>query len=193
MNTMKLEGHEQKIIEAYESGESMESLGHLYNVCGQTVGNMLKRFGVTRRKTGPPRIDLPVSEIAKSYQDGQSCRQIADNYECSYATVLRALREHNIERRPNCPPGSDNYFYTGGPVSNFRAQNAVKWALKKGELTRPESCEKCGDKPSPGKDGRSRIQGHHESYERSKWLDVVWLCAKCHKKTHKDIYEGSMS
>lgn len=65
-------------------------------------------------------------------------------------------------------------------MSHDRAKNLVRNALKRGELTRPDTCSKCGDKPAPAKDGRSRIHGHHHDY--SKPLEVEWLCAKCHRE-----------
>jgi hypothetical protein len=63
-------------------------------------------------------------------------------------------------------------------ATNKRAQHlagvAVRWAVKKGRLVRPESCSECG--------GGGRIEGHHDDYARR--LDVVWLCTECHNKKH---------
>jgi hypothetical protein len=58
------------------------------------------------------------------------------------------------------------------------AQSAVRYAIKRGELTRPSICETCGnesDRP---------IHAHHESYNKEHWLDVMWLCGTCHKRHH---------
>lgn len=66
------------------------------------------------------------------------------------------------------------------PISiKHAAKNAVKVALKRGHLVRPETCGACGNRPKPGKDGRSTIQGHHTDYGRP--LDVEWICATCHR------------
>ncbi|MGA3803743.1 hypothetical protein ACI2T7_03570 [Ralstonia nicotianae] len=59
-----------------------------------------------------------------------------------------------------------------------RVHGLVKAAIKKGILSRPDACSKCGSSPKT-KDGRSAIQGHHADY--SKPLDVEWLCPKCHR------------
>jgi len=32
---------------------------------------------------------------------------------------------------------------------------------------------------------RKRIEGHHWSYYPDHWLDVIWLCAKCHREEHR--------
>ena len=53
----------------------------------------------------------------------------------------------------------------------YKARTSVSNALRSGRLTRPAFCTKCGIKCKP--------QAHHEDY--SKPLDVVWVCAKCHR------------
>lgn len=50
------------------------------------------------------------------------------------------------------------------------ARKAVYFAVWAGVLTRG-ACEVCG---------RLEVQGHHESYERSQWLIVRWLCRVHH-------------
>jgi hypothetical protein len=50
------------------------------------------------------------------------------------------------------------------------AQQAVKRALKKGVLVKPDCCEQCG--------GSGMLHAHHNDYEKQ--LDVVWLCVPCH-------------
>lgn len=56
---------------------------------------------------------------------------------------------------------------------------AVNNAIRDGKLYKPDKCQACGD--------GGKIQGHHESYDQSKWLDVVWLCVECHSKRHVEI------
>jgi hypothetical protein len=69
--------------------------------------------------------------------------------------------------------------YRGDPeqIEMRAAINMVKAAIKRGELKRPEVCQ--------GYQGcwRSDIHAHHEDY--SKPLEVVWLCAWCHKQRHR--------
>lgn len=61
-----------------------------------------------------------------------------------------------------------------------RAYLAVRVALEKGHLIRPDSCQRCNAPNTPCSDGRSRIQAHHHDY--SKPLDVEWICAACHRR-----------
>lgn len=61
------------------------------------------------------------------------------------------------------------------------AYRAVRTALKRGALTRPDTCEECDKASPPGSDGRSTIHAHHHAgYDRP--LDVKWICAGCHRK-----------
>lgn len=57
-----------------------------------------------------------------------------------------------------------------------KARAAVGIAVKQGALTRPTSCS-CG--------AIGKLDAHHHlGYEPRHWLDVVWLCRKCHKAAH---------
>jgi hypothetical protein len=64
-------------------------------------------------------------------------------------------------------------------MSPIKARRMVRAAVIRGDLVRPDACEKCGD-TKRRRDGHSNIQGHHHDY--SKPLDVEWLCAMCHRK-----------
>jgi len=55
------------------------------------------------------------------------------------------------------------------------AHGKVNAALRKGTLTRPDTCSKCGAK--------EKIQAHHKNYKFP--MKVTWLCQPCHKKLHR--------
>lgn len=55
-----------------------------------------------------------------------------------------------------------------------KAHVRVAWALKWGELVRPNHCSRC--------DARTYTIAHHHDY--SKPLDVLWVCDRCHGKIH---------
>lgn len=59
-----------------------------------------------------------------------------------------------------------------------RAHKAVEGALRRGDITRPAVCQRCGC------DNRC-IQAHHDDYGRP--LDVMWLCTPCHYDRHDEI------
>ena len=58
------------------------------------------------------------------------------------------------------------------------ARLAVKGAIKRGRLHRPDGCQSCGHDFS-----FYRLEAHHSDY--AKPLDVEWLCAKCHGARHQ--------
>lgn len=52
------------------------------------------------------------------------------------------------------------------------AHNAVARAVKRGQLTKPDTCERCPR--------RGRLEAHHADYDKP--LDVNWLCRRCHQQ-----------
>lgn len=63
-----------------------------------------------------------------------------------------------------------------------KAHQAIKNALKSGDLIRPDICQQCA---APGS-----VEAHHHSYESHHWLDVVWLCRSCHRSVHAQKAQG---
>lgn len=60
----------------------------------------------------------------------------------------------------------------------YRARKALKNAVYRGAIAKPDHCEGCGEKKSP-----QQIHGHHADY--SKPLEVEWLCRDCHVAAHR--------
>ena len=58
------------------------------------------------------------------------------------------------------------------------AYMAVEAAIRCGKLEKPERCQGCGRSAS-----ETRISAHHYDYEKP--LDVIWLCAACHRPIDK--------
>jgi hypothetical protein len=63
-----------------------------------------------------------------------------------------------------------------------RAKWAIKNAVRTGTVTKPVKCERCD-----GEHEKHLIEAHHWSYLKEHWIDVLWLCRKCHKLTHKEL------
>lgn len=60
---------------------------------------------------------------------------------------------------------------------HYAARCAVNNAIRDGLLIKPSTCEHCGGEFVV-------ISGHHWSYEPENWLDVIWLCSRCHGREH---------
>ena len=81
-----------------------------------------------------------------------------------------------------------NYYQAKKPKREYDpakqpARVAVYRAIKNGKLVRPMECQQCGEKCKP--DGH-----HHNGYDKAHYLDVVWLCRKCHTFTeHPEFLE----
>lgn len=63
-----------------------------------------------------------------------------------------------------------------------KAQHAANNAVRDGKLERGTSCEHCGT-------DEKKLQKNHWSYLEEHWLDVIWLCTKCHGAEHKRLNE----
>lgn len=59
-----------------------------------------------------------------------------------------------------------------------KAHMTLEYAIRSGRLERPSECSACG--------AQGRIHGHHH-HGYSDPLDVVWLCAPCHRAAHKAL------
>lgn len=58
--------------------------------------------------------------------------------------------------------------------THMNANRVVNAAVEAGVINRPDECQGCGRKATD-----TRLSAHHHDY--SKPLDVIWLCAACHR------------
>ena len=63
----------------------------------------------------------------------------------------------------------------------IKAQNAIDYLIRSGKLIRPTVCPTCSIE--------TFIEAHHTDY--TKPLEIVWVCASCHKRLH--FYNSSPS
>ena len=82
----------------------------------------------------------------------------------------KARRQHHMQAYKRC-------WYQSEPRKAC-AHQAVQRALARGALVRAASCSRCGVVGT--------TQAHHPSYERTRWLDVEWLCIGCHAAHHAE-------
>lgn len=101
--------------------------------------------------------------------------------DCSAPVVARGGRQKR------CPGCQANLVRTRGQLPESlkkrEAQNAVRTAIRNGTLVR-RPCESFSSWRNRDC-GRTPAHAHHEDY--SKPLEIVWLCASCHKSRHWDL------
>lgn len=88
--------------------------------------------------------------------------------------ATRRWRKNNAERFQ-----SQMATYRERHPEKIKAHNALRKAVYKGRIVKPEHCEDCGEQFE-----KRQIQGHHEDYSRP--LDVEWLCVGCHVQKHRE-------
>lgn len=66
------------------------------------------------------------------------------------------------------------------------AEHKVQYAVYKGRIIKPSSCQRCGK--------CCRLGGHHYlGYAPEHWYDIEWLCDQCHAFCHHPLPEGATS
>jgi hypothetical protein len=132
------------------------------------------------------RPDLDNDALAAAVQSGKTLEQVAQQYKCTPATVRNRILRMGVLLPPVGTTKGYPLKYGAdkqGKVKAWRKRNpertqmmyhahyAIRMALRRGDLVRPERCENdCGSTVSP--------QAAHYDYSRP--LDVRWLCPPCH-------------
>lgn len=91
---------ELKIIELYNSGKSMNSIGLDIKISPVTVKNILDRNKIPKRTKGGI-YELPSDKIVEAYKAGQSCTKLAFKYNVTPTTIINILTKNNIIRNNN--------------------------------------------------------------------------------------------
>lgn len=130
----------------------------------------------------------------KKYQCGYYVDHIDDvkqrvaEYKCdNLQKVQKQYREASSRWKHNNPTYS---YYEKNKVAEqnkgaiyrqqnkykIRARHAVQYAVRMGILVKSDCCEICG--------ALNSLEGHHKSYDKDYWLDVLWVCRSCHQRLH---------
>lgn len=72
----------------------------------------------------------------------------------------------------------------------WNARARLRYAVKKGEITKPQYCERLGSTCSDF----TKIQAHHYAgYDGDNWKNVSWLCSRHHADEHLSIRRMGLS
>ena len=95
---------------------------------------------------------------------------------------LRKLRDRDptyyrrYKRKPDTTYKERMKRYKENNPEKVRARSVFAYAVRKGTISRPNNCSKCG--------AGGNIEGDHADY--SKPLEVIWVCKECHYKNTKE-------
>jgi len=176
---------------------------HVISHAPHLAENNSMRFRTGKR--GWSKADI---QRLKDLIDHRTNEELCKEFNVDLATLRNVLNKYNIKRDENVleqirkdnSAGENNPNWKGGVSQDSarysrlqrerhpeqkHARDAVYRALKTGRLVKPDACEDCGTLAESLPDG---LHGHHESYDKDKWLDVVWLCRRCHRKRHGDTH-----
>ena len=98
----------------------------------------------------------------------------------------KAAMKRRVQRYVQTEKGRENrrklarQAYYADPLK-FQAHGRVRRALRRGDLAKPDACEKCA--------AAVFLEAHHHrGYEPAVQLDVQWLCRTCHRRIHRPAH-----
>lgn len=100
---------------------------------------------------------------------------------------LRALRRaRSVTPAEEARRRRNMATYRAKHPEKLKAHMLLNRAVQRGDVVRPDNCERCGETPPLSRDRRSLIHGHHHKGHEYP-LSVIWLCPVCHKKEHQSL------
>ncbi|ATN93415.1 baseplate wedge protein [Pseudoalteromonas phage J2-1_QLiu-2017] len=91
---------------------------------------------------------------------------------------LAKMKTDDPEKYDKQVNGAKRKYRDKNPLK-YKAHCAVNNALRDNKITKPSSCECCGEE--------KKLEAHHDSYQEQHWLDVRWVCDPCHKAIHVQL------
>lgn len=121
-------------------------------------------------------------EKIKAYAKEYGPKYFQENKE-RLKPIRQVWRDNNIEKtREYTKKSNDKHNYKTKESDKFKIaiRRKIRTNIDNGNIEKKSHCEKCNH------DGSIfRIEKHHEDY--SKPLEVIFLCAKCHKIRHIEL------
>lgn len=110
--------------------------------------------------------------------------QVKDYYYKNWE-VKQAQRTEWIKNNPEKIKQYKNKYnkkYIKDNPEKQTARNAVRWAIMKGKIIKPNNCSVCLQDTY----SRNLHAHHHKGYSPENRLNILWLCGTCHRKEHYD-------
>lgn len=192
-----------EIINLWGEGKTMREIGKLYNVTRQRVQQIVSKSKTYKDQKKREEARPPTHGIIKCKYCGKKVAKKLTQFCCSLncSLLMRGKtkyysRQHGEDvaaynRNRRKAYYKNNLVYRQKIKDNMRlyeqnnrvkvcSRRKVYYALKKGQITKPDHCSKCAKHVNEF----PRLEAHHQDY--SKPLVVTWLCTKCHKTLHSE-------
>lgn len=121
-------------------------------------------------KNGGGRIRPECSTCSSEYHR----TRYLDNRE----SILQTIRNYRSTENGKRTVSEGKKKWLENHLNVRRANRLVQSHIRRGVLLR-QPCEKCGT--------TEKVEAHHDSYEKSQWLVVRWLCRFHHEEFHKEV------
>lgn len=125
-------------------------------------------------------------KVEKSLTEFYKSTLKTGSYKCKQCNRIYQRNYHNETFYPKHEKRHHRYRkeyaleYSRRPevVAKRRARITLIHAINKGEIKRPDHCDRCELPCKPN-------AHHHKGYEGANVFDVQWLCFPCHKFIHR--------
>ena len=125
----------------------------------------------------------PKKFIRRPNSDSDMCPRCGIRPRLPYHKYCKECKNESHKEWRNKQGSIWQYLINSGRRDQGLAHAAVSRVVKSGKLIKPNTCSKCGESFP-----KRLIEGHHHlGYSKENWLDVMWLCPKCHDKDDKRI------
>jgi len=113
-------------------------------------------------------------ECVKQYQRTRPYSKEYERFRNQLPHRVAARKLYSKSDKGKAAAARANAAYRERSNVKRKARDSVRNAIRDGRLDRPTECSHCFRECTP--------HGHHEDYNKP--LDVVWLCAECHRNLH---------
>lgn len=184
-----------KIIECYQSGNSLTEVGNMFNISITAVHYILKKNNIERRTLSVANSLKWTDERRKVQSDIRKCKPSA--------TLGKTWKVDKVVKRPN-QTGEKNHFWKGGKTKlSQQIRMSAEYSFWRMSVFRRDNwtCQICGAKNKKGEKYIFDADHIHPFYkiideqnitsmEEAVSCEKLWdiengrtLCRECHKKT----------
>jgi hypothetical protein len=161
----------------YEGGLTQREIAAKHGTTERIVRGEMKRHGIAGRKAAGRRQRANGPVIQKScticgaiFQTANQRRSLC-SARCKWTSTNRRRKPKKVKRTWK---GYSAIRYKRDR-DKILARNAVREAVRRGRLIRPDGCSLC--------QCAGPVEAHHhKGYALEVRLDITWLCKRCHRK-----------